>query len=98
MRLNGTRLNPCVNMLHYITEIVSVEPYEVVCRFNGGELRRVDMRPLLEKYADVKTGPLAELRKPEAFRRVTLDSYGTLSWEGEVDFCPDVLWGMSVAA
>jgi hypothetical protein len=36
------------------------------------------------------------LLQPDYFKSVKLDSYGTLCWENEIDFCPDVLYQMSV--
>jgi hypothetical protein len=32
------------------------------------------------------------LLNPDFFSAVKLDSYGTLCWNDEIDFCPDVLY------
>lgn len=85
-------------MLHYITQIIDVTPFEVVCRFNTDEVRRINLLPLLEKYAGNTAVPFSKLLKAEYFKTVHLDTYGTLSWDNEVDFCPDVLYDLSVAA
>lgn len=77
-------------MLHYITEIRSAAPLILTCRFNTGEVRQIDIQKLL---GDALTNPFfARLCNPEFFSIVKLDSYGTLSWNDEIDFCPDVLF------
>jgi hypothetical protein len=72
-------------MLHFITEIIAVQPCEVVCRFNNGEVRHVNLQPLLAKYAGATSGPFAQLRDGEYFKMVKLDSYGALCWDNGVD-------------
>ena len=77
-------------MIHFITEILSSGQLSVVCRFNTGEVRLVDMRSVL---GDAIHSPFfSKLINPDFFSSVKLDSYGTLSWDGEIDFCPDVLY------
>jgi hypothetical protein len=77
-------------MIHLITEIISARHPELVCRFNTGEKRRIDLREVL---GDAINAPFfARLLNPEFFSSVKLDSYGTLCWNDEIDFCPDVLY------
>ena len=85
-------------MLHFITQIIDVIPFQVTCRFNNGELRRIDLTPILIRYDSNPVGPIARLLDEDYFKTVQLDSYGTLSWDNEVEFCPDVLYGLSQAA
>lgn len=82
-------------MLHFVSDIIEVKPYTVVCRFNNEEVRAVDLWPLLEKNR-VDGNVYAQLLDTNYFKTVQLDSYGTLTWDNEVDFCPDVLYDMSV--
>jgi hypothetical protein len=77
-------------MIHFITEIVSSEQLALVCRFNTGEERLVDMQKVLGDA--IHTPFFARLLNPEFFSSVKLDSYGTLCWNDEIDFCPDVLY------
>ena len=82
-------------MLHYITNIVSIaDDYTVVCRFNSGENRQIVLKPLLEQLD--KTPEIQQLWNTSYFRKVSLDSYGTLTWDNGADFCPDVLYNHSV--
>ena len=83
-------------MLHFITHIIEVKPYSVIYTFNTNETRLVDLKPLLE----IHNSPESIFRKlldADYFKTVKLDSYGTLSWDNEVDFCPDVLYEMSAS-
>ena len=52
------------------------------------------LKPLLEKH-NSPSSIFKKLLDAEYFKTVKLDSYGTLSWDNEVDFCPDVLYEMS---
>jgi hypothetical protein len=82
-------------MLHYITNIVSIaDDYTVVCRFNGGEKRKIELKPLLEQLD--KTPEIQQLWNTNYFKKALLDSYGTLAWDNGADFCPDVLYDHSV--
>lgn len=82
-------------MLHYITKIVSVaDDYTLICRFNAGGKREIRLKPLLEKLD--KTPEIQRLWDYNYFQKVSLDSYGTLSWDNGADFCPDVLFENSV--
>jgi hypothetical protein len=49
------------------------------------------MKKMLEDYAASSTF-FKPLLNAEYFKSVKLDSYGTLSWDNEIDFCPDVLY------
>ncbi len=81
-------------MLHFITNIIEVKPYSVVCKFNTDETRLIDLKPLLETHNSPES-IYKKLLDADYFKTVKLDSYGTLSWDNEVDFCPDVLYEMS---
>jgi hypothetical protein len=80
-------------MIHFITEIISSGQLFVICRFNTGEERLVDIRMVLGEA--INTPFFSKLLNPDFFHSVKLDSYGTLSWNDEIDFCPDVLYGLS---
>ena len=79
-------------MIHFIKEIKSVTDYSVVCLFNTGELKEINLTSVVEKYHKLNDGWVSELYDKEFFKRVKLDSYGTLCWENEVDFDPEVLY------
>ena len=83
-------------MLHFIKKIISVEPYKVVSLYNTGEVREIDMKNMLDDYAASSTF-FKPLLNAEYFITVKLDSYGTLSWDNEIDFCPDDLYQNSKA-
>ena len=82
-------------MLYYIKKIVAVQDFKVSCLFNTGETRTVDLRPIIEKYSKIQDGLVSKLADTNYFRKVKLDSYGTLSWDNGVDFDPDNLYKMS---
>jgi hypothetical protein len=82
-------------MLHFITKIINVNSYKIVCEFNSEEVREIDFTTLVEKYKTTNPLFLGRLADFTFFKNVQLDTYGTLVWNNEIDFCPDVLYSMS---
>jgi hypothetical protein len=83
-------------MLHFIKKIVTVNSdFSVVCLFNNGETRLVDLSEWVEQFRQVNDGWASRIADINYFKTVELDSYGTLKWNNELDFCPDVLYEMS---
>jgi hypothetical protein len=82
-------------MIHYIKEILKVNHYSIICKFNTNEIRSIDLENLVKKYQSRPDSFLSKLNNEDYFKSVTLDSYGTLNWNNEIDFCPDVLYEMS---
>ncbi|MFM2047677.1 MAG: hypothetical protein RI955_223 [Bacteroidota bacterium] len=85
-------------MLHFITKIKEVKPYRIVCLFNTNETRTIDFMPMINEFKITSPNFLGKLSDINYFNSVELDSYGTLSWHNEIDFCPDVLYAQSQPA
>lgn len=82
-------------MIHYIIKIIEIENYNVVCKFNTGGIRKIELQNKIERLAAKSPELFNKLLDKNYFKNVKLDSYGTLCWDNEVDFCPDVLYQMS---
>jgi len=67
---------------------IPLEPYVVRVVFSDGEVRDVDIAPLLD-------GPVfGPLREPEMFVRVEVDDLAeTIMWPTGADLDPDVIYG-----
>ncbi len=98
-------------MLPRIESIISVDGYSVTTKWNTGEIRSIDFRPVLEPYMDKSNSTLGRLSDPDTFAKVKLDPEAkTLFWDdlliqrnpdgstepAPLDFCPDVLFSRSV--
>lgn len=72
---------------------IALDPYVVRVVFADGEVRDVDIEPLLE-------GPIFEaIRDPVMFKRVEVDEHGeTIVWPNGADLDPDVLYGIAEPA
>lgn len=72
---------------------VPLDPYVVRIVFADGEVRDVDIEPLLD-------GPIfAALRDPTIFTQVQVDEFAeTVVWPNGADLDPDVLYGTAEAA
>jgi hypothetical protein len=69
---------------------IALDPYVVRVVFADGEVRDVDIQPLLD-------GPIFEaLRDPDTFALVGVDEHGeTILWPNGADLDPDVLYGIA---
>lgn len=76
-----------------IVAAIALEPYVVRVVFADGQVRDVDIEPLLE-------GPVfAPLRDQEEFARVHVDEQTrTVAWPNGADLDPDVIYGVASAA
>ena len=72
---------------------VPLDPYVVRVVFADGEVRDVDIEPLL-------VGPIfAALRDPDVFAQVEVDEFAeTVVWPNGADLDPDVLYGAAEPA
>lgn len=73
--------------------MVALRPYVVRVFFADGEVRDVDIEPLLD-------GPVFQpLRDPALFGQVGVDEYSeTIAWPNGADLDPDVLYGIAEPA
>jgi hypothetical protein len=71
---------------------IPLEPYVVRVLFADGEVRDVDLEPLL-------SGPVfGPLRERSMFQRVAVDEVGeTIVWPTGADLDPDVIYGTAPA-
>jgi hypothetical protein len=71
---------------------IPLHPYVVRVVFADGEVRDVDIEPLLD-------GPVfGPLREPTMFERVEVDELGdTITWPTGADLDPDVMYGTAPA-
>ena len=83
-------------MLHFIKQITKVnDDFSLVCLFNNDEMRLIDLSSWVADFKKANDGWASNLSDINYFKTVQLDSYGTLKWDNQLDFCPDVLYSMS---
>lgn len=75
-----------------ICDVRPLEDYKLFLKFNNGEERIFDVKPLLEKQV---YSPLKDL---ELFNKVHIIYDYTIAWNNEIDMCPDSLYLSSVPA
>ena len=75
-----------------MNKIVAVEPlddYKVLLTFSNNEKRIKDMKPYLDK------GVFKKLKDKNFFNSVHI-SFDTISWNNQIDICPDTLYETSI--
>ncbi|MGH8310702.1 MAG: DUF2442 domain-containing protein [Steroidobacteraceae bacterium] len=80
-------------MAPVVVSVVPLKPYVVRVTFGEGEIRDVDIEPLLD-------GPVfVSLRDRDEFRRVGIDEQtGAVAWPNGADLDSDVIYGIAPAA
>lgn len=68
-----------------VVKVVALPDYSIVAEFETGEVRRFDMRPLLDFPAYVA------LKEPGMFMRAHVQ-HGVVAWSEEIDLAPDTLY------
>jgi hypothetical protein len=96
-------------MMHFVEEILDVQPYRLTLKFNTGEIRCVNLEATLHAKATLPESAYRRLLDPVLFRQVRLDRQSrTICWEGlarqiqtdgteqpaPLDFCPDALYAL----
>jgi len=76
-------------MLLDVIAVKTQPDYQLELRFENGELRRFDMRPLLE----IK--PWNRIASRKLFEHAKVE-YGTVVWPGEIDIAPETLYDDSL--
>jgi hypothetical protein len=72
--------------MHSVEKVIPLEDYKLKLRFAGGEEKVVDIEPYIGR------GIAADLRDPDFFRQVTVESGGGIYWPNGYDFCPNYLY------
>jgi len=75
-----------------LTDVIEVRPladYKLNLRFENGEQRLFDMRPLLQ------IRPWNRIASQTVFECVRI-AYGTVVWPGDIDVAPETLYDDSI--
>ena len=75
--------------MNRIMDVQVLDNYELLLTFSNGEKRIKDMKPYLEK------GVFKKLKDKNFFSSVKL-SFGTISWDDNIDLCADSIYENSV--
>lgn len=80
-------------MIHLVKEIIEVNPFSIVLRFNTGDVLKVDLEKELKEWSSSPNSRFIELTDPKTFKGVKLDKeMESIYWENGLDLCPDVLY------
>ena len=71
-----------------IIKVKVLEDYKLELTFDNNVVKIKDM----QQYLD--TGVFKSLRKKEVFNSVKIN-FGTISWDNDIDMCPDYLYETS---
>jgi hypothetical protein len=71
-----------------VTEVEPADAHRLILRFDNGERRVFDVKPLLA------TGRFRELAAPEEFRKVRV-AFDTIEWANGLDLDPEYLYERS---
>ena len=71
-----------------IINVKVLEDYKLELLFDNGVIKIKDMKPYLNK------GVFKSLKNEKIFKSVKI-SFGTITWDGDIDLCADYLYETS---
>jgi len=71
-----------------VIKVKVLQDYKLELTFDNNVVKRKDMKPHLN------SGVFKKLKNQEVFNSVKI-SYGTISWNGDIDMCADYLYETS---
>jgi len=71
-----------------VQSVKALPNWELLLCFTNGEKRCFDAKPLLQY-------PAFRPLKDKRFFETVQVAYGTICWEGDIDYCPDTLYQQS---
>jgi len=74
-----------VNDMNKVIAVKPEEDYQLVVKFDTGEIKRFDMKPYLDR------GVFKELKNRDYFKNVHI-AFDTVQWEHEQDVSPETLY------
>ena len=66
------------------TEIITINPFKIVCRFNNGEVKQIDLENVINsanQFVNKK-----KLLEKEFFKQAAIGQFGELYWENAAYF------------
>ncbi len=82
--------------MHFIKDIVKVEPYKLSLKFEDGSVRIINLEDKLKQWSVSEDSIFKTLLNPEKFNQVKLNKeLETIYWDNGVDFCPEMLYEWS---
>jgi hypothetical protein len=67
-------------MIPFITQILKIEPFKVLCLWNTDEIRLLDFELQFEKWRKENDETVLQLSDYEVFKYVSISEAGTLQW------------------
>lgn len=64
--------------MHKIIEVEIVSPYLLKCRFNSGEVKTIDVYPVIQNH--IYINGVSDILKEEIFKTVKIGQFGELLW------------------
>jgi len=84
-------------MMYLIKNIENAKPFELVLRFNTGEICSINLEKKLREWSKTPGSKYRQLLDPEYFVKVKLNTeMESIYWDNGIDFCPDTLYSWGV--
>ena len=62
-----------------VTEIIEKSPYYLLCKFNNGAVKRLDVLPIIENHKHLNG--VESLLNEAVFNQVRIGEFGEIMWE-----------------
>ena len=83
--------------MHLIKKILDTQPYQLTIQFDNGEIRIVNLEEKIRAKSTTPESKYKMLLDKNYFKKAKVNKeWATIYWDNGLDFCPDVLYQMSV--
>ena len=81
-----------------VTEIIDKSPYSLLCKFNDGAVKKVDILPLIEDHKHLKG--VERLLNKAVFDNVRIGEFGEIVWDRivqTIDNGEEIYWDYDIS-
>ena len=61
-----------------VVEIIETSPYCLQCKFNNGEIKKLDVKPIIEHH--IHLNGVQDLLNESVFKKVSIGEFGEIVW------------------
>jgi len=81
--------------MYKINKIISVIPYSIVCEFNTGIKKKIEILPLLERHSHLNG--IEKLKDKTTFEKVGIGEMGEIFWKNIIITNSNKKWNYDIS-
>jgi len=82
-------------MLHKVKKIIEIQNFAIICEFNTGAQKKIEVLPLLLKHSHLKG--IQQLNQKSIFDQVAIGEMGELFWKNVITSKSNEIWNYDIS-